>query len=445
MRHGMAEKKLSTFALVLITVGSVDNIRNIPSLAMLHEHLLLYLFLGAFLFLIPSAIASGFLAKKSNNHQGLFGWVNETLGHGVAKNVVILQWLENVCCFPAFLSFIVATFLSLFDPGLTQSKWLFFSLMISTFWALSYLNIKNFHHSIKLSMTLTLIGLILPFLLIIGLGVFAYVKDILPIPAMTFQLNQRADTLPVLVAVMLSFCGIEIAASLLYRSHQPEKSYPKAITLSTVIIFFSLLLATWVVSAALKQQSINLASGTIETINLLLAVFHLEGLKAIVALLIVLGCVACTNNWLLAPLENLHFALMHSVKSTRRSLKAPLIILQALLVTGLSVLFLYQSINGAYWLLTVMATQIYMLMYFLLFLTALKKAMSLGVKKHFVVCLSSLIGIVSTLTTIMIGFIPPKLMHQSTGLFITELLTVFVLFFLATRFVFKRAINFQTA
>ncbi len=437
---GMNNKNLTTIGLVLITVGSVDNIRNIPSLALLNEHLLIYFVLAATLFLLPTAIVSGFLAQHSHSERGLFGWVENHLGKRAAKNVVILQWLENVCCFPAFLSFIVATFLTLFKADIANSKSLLFILMVGLFSTLSYLNLKDLKQSLKLSMFFTTIGLILPFILIAIFGLLGLLTHQISLPPMSLSFSHSENQWPILVAVMLSFCGIEIAGGLLYRVKNPKKAYPKAIFFSVLIIFFSLLFATMIVSGALNDNDINLASGTIHTINVLLKHFHLELFIPIITLLIVLGSIACTNNWLLAPLENLNFALKFSNDAfdNNHCYRRPLLLMQALLVTALCVLFLCSSINGAYWLLTVMATQIYMLMYLLLFIAALKKVMQLSIKAYWHVWLACFMGIFSTLATISVGFIPPKLIHISQGSFIFEILLAFLLFFTTTNYLLRR-------
>ena len=49
-----SKNKLGVISLVMITVGSVDSIRNLPASAQLGSHLIFFYLLGAFLFFIPS-------------------------------------------------------------------------------------------------------------------------------------------------------------------------------------------------------------------------------------------------------------------------------------------------------------------------------------------------------------------------------------------------------
>ena len=93
-----------------------------------------------------------------------------------------------------------------------------------------------------------------------------------------------------------------------------------------------------------------------------------------------------------------------------------MLLTQAVIVTVLSALFLFMpSVNGSYWLLTALAAQLYMLMYFIMFVAAIKLRLSApdhhrpfkisgGLFGLLFVCG---IGIVGVLTTLVVSFIPP--------------------------------------
>jgi amino acid transporter len=99
--------------------------------------------------------------------------------------------------------------------------------------------------------------------------------------------------------------------------------------------------------------------------------------------------------------------------------EAPVMMLigQAVIVTVLSSLFLFMpSVNGSYWLLTALAAQLYMMMYFMMFLAAIR--LRIKFPKHrgsfripggmiglLLVCG---IGLVGVLVTLIVSFIPPN-------------------------------------
>jgi glutamate:GABA antiporter len=93
-----------------------------------------------------------------------------------------------------------------------------------------------------------------------------------------------------------------------------------------------------------------------------------------------------------------------------------MLISQAVLVTLLSTLFLFiPSINGSYWLLTALAAQLYMLMYLLMFISAVKlrfsapehpRAFRIPGGKIGMLIVAGM-GIIGVLTTLVVSFMPP--------------------------------------
>jgi amino acid transporter len=90
---------------------------------------------------------------------------------------------------------------------------------------------------------------------------------------------------------------------------------------------------------------------------------------------------------------------------------------QAIIVTILSALFLFMpSVNGSYWLLTALAAQLYMLMYFIMFIAAIK--LRLSEPDHprpfkipgglFGMLFVAGVGIIGVITTFAVSFMPPE-------------------------------------
>lgn len=90
---------------------------------------------------------------------------------------------------------------------------------------------------------------------------------------------------------------------------------------------------------------------------------------------------------------------------------------QATIVTILSGLFLFMpSVNGSYWLLTALAAQLYMLMYFIMFIAAIK--LRLAEPDHprpfkipggiWGMLFVAGIGIIGVCATLAVSFIPPE-------------------------------------
>ena len=107
----MSHKKhaLTIFSLTMITVGSVDSIRNLPATALFGSQLIAFFILGALFFLIPTALVSAELASGWPKQGGVYIWVKEAFGKQVGFLAIWLQWIENVIWYPTILSFVAGS------------------------------------------------------------------------------------------------------------------------------------------------------------------------------------------------------------------------------------------------------------------------------------------------------------------------------------------------
>jgi amino acid transporter len=151
--------------------------------------------------------------------------------------------------------------------------------------------------------------------------------------------------------------------------------------------------------------------------------YHLHWMMPVVALMLVLGGLGGVSNWIIAPTKGLLVAaqdgnLPEVFQGTNRR-GAPVVMLfsQAVIVTVLSTLFLFMpSVNGSYWLLTALAAQLYMMMYFMMFAAAIK--LRLSAPNHprafkipgglFGMLFVAGIGIFGVIVTFIVSFIPPE-------------------------------------
>jgi amino acid transporter len=144
-----------------------------------------------------------------------------------------------------------------------------------------------------------------------------------------------------------------------------------------------------------------------------------------------MGAVGSMSTWLLGPCKGLLAAAEMGdlpalfKKTNKRGAPRNLLLVQAGIVSLLSLLFLWMpSINSAYWILLVLTTQLYLLMYLLLFAAVIKLHYKYPhVKRPFRVpggiiglWIMGTLGFVSSLISFVIGFFPPqKLAAEGSG------------------------------
>ena len=116
-----------------------------------------------------------------------------------------------------------------------------------------------------------------------------------------------------------------------------------------------------------------------QTITVLLTEVGAGGLVGVVGLIIALGMLGEVNNWVPAPTRGLLIAGRDGAlprfwqKENRYSTHQRILLLQACIVTGMSMIYLFfDDVQVAFWLMNVVPTMLYIVMYMLMFAAAVR-------------------------------------------------------------------------
>lgn len=425
----MSNKKynLTIFSLTMITVGSVDSIRNLPATALFGSQLIFYFILGAIFFLIPTALVSAELASGWPKQGGIYVWVKEAFGKNMGFLAIWLQWIENVIWYPTILLFVGGTIAYLISPELSTSPYFLWALVVGSFWGATLINLRGMNSSAFFSTLCSLSGLLLPMTLIIGLGAMWVFKGNpmqihFDLPSIMPHLSDTSMWVS-LTAIMLSFCGIEIATVHANDVNNPQHAFPKALFYSVTIILSTLILGSLAIAVVLPQKDINLVAGIMQAFEAFFNSYHMHWMMPVVALMLVMGGLGGVSNWIIAPTKGLLVAAeddhlpVFFQKTNEHGAPSVILIIQAIIVTLLSTLILFMpSVNGSYWLLTALAAQLYMMMYFIMFITAIKLRLdkpshyrAFRIPGGFIgLLLVAVIGIIGVSMTFAVSFMPPE-------------------------------------
>lgn len=428
----MSSKKhnLTIFSLTMITVGSVDSIRNLPATALFGSQLIVFFILGAIFFLIPTALISAELASGFSQQGGIYVWVKAAFGKRAGFVAIWLQWIENVIWYPTILSFVAGTIGYLINPNLASNP-VFLSLIISaSFWGATFINARGMKSSALFSNVCAISGLLLPMALIIGLGA-VWLMGSNPVhihfdwQSLAPQWSDKSLWVS-LTAVMMSFCGIEIATVHANDVHNPQKAFPRALAYSVLIILSTLVLGSLAIAVVLPHDTINLVAGIMQAFDAFFARYHAGWMMPLIAIMLVMGGLGGVSNWIIAPTKGLLVAAedgnLPPICKQTNARGAPIFMLvsQAILVSLLSTLFLFMpSVNSSYWLLTALAAQLYMLMYIMMFVAAIKlRVTAKQPRQGFRIpgglpglLFVALMGLIGTIATIIVSFLPPDSMN----------------------------------
>lgn len=418
---------ITTFALVMLITGAIDSIRNLPATALFGSSLIFFFVFSAIVFLIPAALVSAELSSHSTEKSGIFHWIYMAFGEKTAFFAIWLQWINTMVWFPTILSFIAGTATYVINPALAQNKLFLVSVILSTFWILTWVNLKGLRFSAQFSSLCAVIGMIIPMLLIIFLAVLWIVlgKPLqISFSASTiFPTLSNTENWISLTAIMTAFLGIELATVHIKEVANPQKAFPKALFFSVILILVTMTLGSLAIAIVLPKDQINLVNGVMQAFTNFFATYHLSWMVPVITVMLLLGSLGGVISWVISPIKGLlHAAELGFLpplfsKKNERGVPSNLLIAQAILVSFICLAFLLMpSVNGSYWLLTALSTQLYMLMYVVMFIAAI------SLKYKFVkqpnaftipggklgMWITCLLGLTGASMTLIVGFIPPS-------------------------------------
>ena len=428
---GGPKRTLTVFALVMITTGIITSVHGAPSMAEYGFSLIFIYGLVALVFLLPSALISAELATGWPEDGGVYVWVKTAFGERMGFVAVWQQWIENVIWFPSILTVMVVVATYGFAPDLHENRWFIFCAINVLFWALTIGNLFGMHTSSWVAIICTVFGRILPILFLFGLALL-FINRGNP-SQISFDWNSfipdfsETSKLTFIVGAFLTFAGIEASASNAASAKNPRRDYPVAIISSAVIALVLVTLISLAIAIVVPQEQLDLDAGIMQAITILLDSNGLGALVAVAGLIIALGMLGEVNNWIPAPTRGLLVAGRDGSlapiwqRENRYQAQQPILIMQAVIVSAISTIYLFfDDVQTAFWLMNVVPTLLYIVMYLLMFSAAIRLRYTHGnVPRRYRVPIGNvgiwvlaMLGSFAGLIAIVFGFLPPDLVKS---------------------------------
>jgi putative glutamate/gamma-aminobutyrate antiporter len=419
-------KKISFFSLVILIIAAIDSIRNLPAAALFGSSMIFFFIFSALVFLIPTAFIAAELSSIFPEKGGVYHWVRTAFGEKWAMLAIWLQWINTMAWYPTILSFIAGTAAYLINPELAQNKAYLVSFILIVFWGLTLINLKGLYISALLNNICAMIGTILPMIFLITLGIIWVCKGQplqihLDRDHLIPSLSQSTNWIS-LIAIMASFLGMELSGVHVNDIREPQRNFPRAVLLATFFIFTTMVLGSLAIAFVLPEKDINLVSGVMQVFSNFFEVFGIQALTPVLTLMIVVGSIGSITNWLISPAKG----LMHAAEfgflprffthKNKAGVASHILLAQAILVSLFCLIFLLvPSVNAFYWFLTALSTELYMIMYILMFCSAVKLHYAYVNRpktfkipgKHWGMWITALLGLFGCTTTIIVSFFPP--------------------------------------
>lgn len=423
------QNKGSSIRLVSLTMLLVSSILSISSWHIAAQFgfcSISYLIFASLFFMVPVAFVSAELASSYSQYGGLFQWIQDAFGMKMGVLCAWLLWVSNIVWYPTVFTFISTSFLYCFYPDFTSNRFVTFFVMNCLFWLGNCLNIIGYKFSSRLLSLSVLFSMILPAALLIGF--FAY-TFYLGMPGQVAIPETFSDFFPsgqkglvLFTGLLLGFTGMEMAMVHFDKVENPKKDFPKAIWMAVLFLVVVSILGSLGISRIVPSKDLNLITDSFGAIYFYLKMFKGDQLMPFINFLIAIGTWMAMCAYLSEPSKAFYQAVKTSglsrqlEKSNSYSIPITIMLLQGIFVTGISFVFgLFENPSDFYWMLTDLASQLYLLIYIMMFLAVIKlkvvrKVYPINIipMKKYGVLLFGILGSILSVFSFIMGCLPAE-------------------------------------
>ena len=455
MRNPAKKRVLGVFSLAMMGIAAIFSLRNLPIAAMYGFSSITYYVAAALLFFIPSALICSKLSATFPEAGGLYLWVKKALSPSFGFLAIWLEWINTVCSFPMMLGFILFTLLYPLAPMLANNRLDEFSFMTITFWAITALNFFGIKTSSRFSSVGVLLGTLLIALLIIALAATWIIQG--HMSQITFSWHAliptfQFGTLAFLITMINSISGIQLIAFLSEETENPKRTFPRATLIIVSVILSLSMLGALAIAIVTPASSSSLIGGIVEALMTFLTPFHLGWLVPTLVIFVGLGVLAEINAWVIGPSKGMLAAAeagqlpkLFALKN-KRGVPTTILLAQGIIATLLAGAYIYMpSVNSAYWLLSDLTAEFTLMMWLLLFVSAIVLCVRLNEKDRWQYILAASIGIVTCLVVLGFSYIPPSNVIKAGSIFKYETVLIGGLILFSILPLIKTALNHRKA
>jgi amino acid transporter len=225
-----------------------------------------------------------------------------------------------------------------------------------------------------------------------------------------------------LAGMLMALAGMEMSAVHVLEVRNPSRDYPLAIFLAAAIVIAISVLGSLAIAVVIPASELSLAAGVLQAFAQFFSVFELSWATPIIAILLVYGAVTQAVTWMIGPskglLEAAEEGYLPPAWQKRNAYRVPsgILLIQAGVASLLACAVLFMpDVSSAFWLMSALAAQLYLIMYMLMFAAAIRLRFSQPeVPRAYRVpggaagmCVVAGTGWLASLFVILAGFLPP--------------------------------------
>jgi amino acid transporter len=391
----------------------------------------------AIVFLVPASLVSAELASGWKG--GVYNWVSEGISPAMGFAAVWCQFAQTTFYYPAVLAYVASTLSYVFAPGLAHSGLYTTVVIIVLFWASVLVAARGVAAADKLASWGILVGTLIPGVLLAVLAAIFLIQG--NHSAATFNRHhalppwQGLTSIVLIVNGFFTYAGVEVNAVHVDDLRDPGRDFPRATLLAVILILLVFIPPTLAISIAVPSQHISLTAGVMQAFRSLLEHFSVRFLEPVVAIGLVVASISGLLDWLTGPSTGLvrigrerGYLPPFFQKVNARGVQLRILVAQGIVITVIGLLYaLIPTVSRAYWVFAALATEVYLIMYVLMFVAASKLRRRQpehprGYRAPALVTICA-VGVLASVAACVVGLLPPsQLGHTSTPLYAAALL-----------------------
>jgi glutamate:GABA antiporter len=421
---------LTWVAMAMLTLGSVGDLGATPATAVLGLASVAIYVLPAIVFLLPASLVSAELA--SGWPGGVYNWVSEGISPRMGLVAIWCQFAQTTFYYPALLAYVASTLAYVFAPSLAHSGLYTTVVIIVLFWAAVLVSARGVLSTGRLASYGIFIGTLIPGLLIVVLAtIYLLQGNASAAPLNTHHVLPAWHGLTSVVLIVNSFflyAGVEVNAVHIDELHDAPREFPRSTLLAVVLILLVFILPTLAISVAVPAAHISFTAGVMQAFKSLLGHFGLGLLTPIVAVALVVASLSGLLDWLTGPSTGLldiarerGYLPRYFQELNANGVQLHILVAQGLVITLIGLLYaLLPAVSSAYWVFAALATEVYLIMYILMFIAAinLRRRQPQHPRGYRAPALLAicLLGTLASAVACVIGLLPPSQLGHITTL-----------------------------
>jgi glutamate:GABA antiporter len=366
--------------MALLILGSVGDLGSAPATAVFGLASVVLYVVPAIAFLVPAALVSAELASGWGG--GVYNWVSEGISPGMGFAAVWCQFAQTTFYYPAILAYMASTLAYVFAPGLAHSGLYTTVVIIVVFWGAVLVSARGAIGADKLASWGILIGTLIPGLLLVVLAVIYLLQG----NASAAPLNAHhvlppwhgLTSIVLIVNGFFTYAGVEVNAVHVGDLRDAPRDFPKAVLLAVILVLLVFIFPTLAIAVAVPSAHISLTAGVMQAFRGLLRHFGLGLVQPIIAIGLVIASLSGLLVWLTGPSTGLlnigrkrGYLPPYFQQLNGNGVQLRILVAQGIVITLIGLLYsLVPAVSRAYWVFAALATEVYLIMYVLMFVAA---------------------------------------------------------------------------